>query len=133
MAAVEEIKRIFVESGIEPTSVQFTSYRAAEGDVHAPITLTFVTYVAGTPPCGGDWSKNLAVDARNLPWPEFGCSTQHNFAAIVADPRDIVEPHTTDPADAQRRSYDIGDKYQKAMPTRTPDTGDSVRVSTAVQ
>ncbi|NJN37124.1 MAG: hypothetical protein HC794_08815 [Nitrospiraceae bacterium] len=54
-----------------------------------------MTYVATAAECGSNWTENLAFAPRNLPWPEFGCSTQHNFAAIVANPRDLIEPLTS--------------------------------------
>lgn len=133
-AALGQIKKLLAAHGVEKGSVQYTSYRPAEGDNQAPITLSFVTYVATAVECGGDWSENLAFTPRNLPWPEFGCSTQHNFAAIVADPRDLIEPRSSDPADALRRGT-VMEKYRAGMPTRTSDDSDasSGQVSTVAQ
>jgi pilus assembly protein CpaD len=130
-AALGQIKKVLAANGVDKNSVQYTSYRPADGDNQAPITLSFVTYVANAAECGGDWSENLGFTPRNLPWPEFGCSTQHNFAAIVADPRDLIEPRTSDPVDATRRST-VLEKYREGLPTRTTDesTADSGRVST---
>jgi pilus assembly protein CpaD len=130
-AALGQIKKLLAAHGVDKGSVQYTSYKPAEGDNQAPITLSFVTYVANAAECGGNWSENLAFTPRNMPWPEFGCSTQHNFAAIVADPRDLIEPRTSDPADAMRRST-VLEKYREGVPTRTADESDadSGRVST---
>jgi pilus assembly protein CpaD len=66
------------------------------------IRVTYIRYVAEAPPCG-NWSSNLSHTAGNVLPPNFGCATQHNFAAMVADPRDLVAPDTTGQADAQRR------------------------------
>ena len=118
--AVNEIKDVLFASGVEKPSVQFTTYRAAEGDERAPITLTFVTYAAMASECGSNWTRNLAWNPRNTPWPEFGCSSQHNFAASVSDPRDLIEPRTMDPIDANRRST-VLEKYRAGEPTRTFD------------
>ena len=79
------------------------------------IELSFIRYAAESPPCG-DWSSNAASTASNLPMPNMGCASQHNLAAMVADPRDIVAPRGQDPADAQRRMT-ILDKYRKGEPT----------------
>jgi pilus assembly protein CpaD len=128
--ALNELKKVLAYSGVEKGSVQYTSYKPANnGD--APITLSFVAYEAVAAECGMDWSENLGFTPRNLPWPEFGCSTQHNFAAIVADPRDLIEPRTTDTADAMRRST-VLEKYREGQPTRTADESeaDSGQVST---
>lgn len=115
-AALAQLKKVLAASGVEMNAVQYTSYRPASGDTEAPITLSFVTYVANAADCGGDWSENLAFTPRNLPWPEFGCSTQHNFAAIVADPRDLIEPRTIDSTDSLRRST-VLEKYRAGQPT----------------
>jgi pilus assembly protein CpaD len=65
-----------------------------------------------TPPCG-DWSTNLAVTTRNDLPSNFGCATQHNLAAMVADPRDLLAPDSSvGQPDAQRR-LTVLDKYRK--------------------
>lgn len=130
-SALAQIKKVLAANGVNDNSVQYTSYKPAEGDAQAPITLSFVTYVASAAECGSNWSENLAFAPRNTPWPEFGCSSQHNFAAIVADPRDLTEPRTSDPVDAMRRST-VFDKYRAGQPTRTADESDadSGKVST---
>ena len=133
--AMGELKKILASNGIGKGAVQYTSYPPASGDTQAPITLSFVAYAATASECGQDWSENLAFDPRNIPWPEFGCSTQHNLAAIIADPRDLVEPHASTPADAGRRTT-VMDKYQKGEVTgaeRAPneaDSGQSSKVET---
>jgi pilus assembly protein CpaD len=128
--ALNDLKKLLAYSGVEKGAVQYSSYKPAN-DTDAPITLSFVTYEAVASECGRDWSENLGFTPRNLPWPEFGCSTQHNLAAIVADPRDLIEPRTSDPADALRRST-VLEKYREGVPTRTSDESeaDSGKVST---
>ena len=118
-------------NGVDKNSVQFTSYRAASGDAQAPITLSFVTYAATAMECGTNWTESLSYTPRNMPWPEFGCSTQHNLAAIVSDPRDLIEPRASDPVDSLRRST-VLEHYRAGEPTRTIDDSgkDSGAVST---
>ena len=113
---MNELKKLLAGSGVDKNSVQYTSYKPAGDDALAPITLSYVTYAASAAECGGDWSENLGFTPRNQPWPDFGCSSQHNFAAIVADPRDLIEPHASDPADAGRRST-VNQNYQAGRPT----------------
>jgi pilus assembly protein CpaD len=123
VSAMGEVKSVLAESGVADNAVQYTSYRAAEGDAKAPITLSFVTYVANAPECGTDWSENIGWSPRNQPWPEFGCSTQRNLAASVSDPRDLVEPRATDTADANRRST-VLERYRAGLPTGAQRAGD---------
>jgi len=132
-SALAKLKHVLADSGVDMKAVQFTTYPAANGDANAPITLSFVTYAAtASAECGKDWSQNMAFTPRNMPWPEFGCSTQHNFAAVISDPRDLIEPRTTDSADPARRST-VLESYRAAKPTQTPDANakaDSGQVST---
>jgi pilus assembly protein CpaD len=122
--AVGQLKKLLSANGVEKRSVQFTTYPPASGEAHPPIALSFVTYAATAAECGQDWSKNMAFEPRNSLWPEFGCSTQHNLAAIIADPRDLVEPHASAPSDALRRSIVI-EKYQRGENTAAAGNGDS--------
>jgi pilus assembly protein CpaD len=130
--AMAQLKKLLAANGVDKGAVQFTTYNPAGGDTQAPITLSFVAYAATAQECGGDWSRNLGFEPRNLPRPNFGCSTQHNLAAVVADPHDLIEPRTSDPSDALRRSIVI-EKYQQGQPTQAQrdealDTGQSSSV-----
>jgi len=86
------------------------------------IELSYVRYVADPSPCG-DWSTNYGDTSANLPAPNFGCATQHNIAAMVADPRDLASPRREDPADAARRMT-VLDKYRKGDPTPATKTSE---------
>ncbi len=58
--------------------------------------------------------------------PNFGCATQHNIAAVVANPEDFETPRTATPADAMRR-YQVFVDYRKPKntATRTSELGDA--------
>lgn len=86
------------------------------------VELSYIRYAADALPCG-DWSKNMGDTSANLNGPNFGCATQHNIAAMVADPRDLVAPRREDAADAQRRMT-VFDKYRKGTPTPAERTED---------
>jgi pilus assembly protein CpaD len=122
-AAVGEIRKILSSAGVAKGSVRMATYRAAKDDDNAPVTLSFIADAAVAAECGTDWSENLAFAPRNLPWPEFGCSSQHNLAAIIEDPRDLERPRTLDKPDALRRS-DMLQKYRKGQPTFTKRSSD---------
>jgi pilus assembly protein CpaD len=123
--ALEQVKKVLSASGVASSAVHVTAYDPASGDTQAPISLSFVAYAATAPDCGDSWPDNLAYDPRNTPHSNFGCSTQHNLAAIIADPRDLIEPRPSTPSDATRRS-DVLDKYQRGLLTQTKrDTSDA--------
>ncbi|HTO41985.1 MAG TPA: CpaD family pilus assembly protein [Rhizomicrobium sp.] len=87
--------------------------RQAGGD--SRVEISYVAYVAHAGACG-DWSKDLSESASNLPGPNFGCATQANLAAMVANPRDLEQPRSMGEPDAARRVTVIG-KYQKGETT----------------
>ncbi len=100
--------------GVPRSRIMVGARPVSEGDRR--VEISFVTYAAHTDPCG-DWSKNAADTADNLPMPDFGCSVQHNIAAMVADPRDLEQPRAMDAADATRRATVIG-HYEKGEATQ---------------
>ena len=81
------------------------------------VRLSYIRYQAHAQACG-DWSVNLASTSANHRSPNFGCATQHNLAAMVADPRDLVSPKPLDANDAQRR-LTVLEKYRKGETTVT--------------
>lgn len=81
------------------------------------VEIGFISYTAETKPCG-DWSENLGTTRQNSPFPNLGCATQNNLAAMVADPRDLMGPQPMDPGDTQRR-LTVLEKYRAGEPTPT--------------
>jgi len=83
------------------------------------VEIGFMSYRAHVDGCGAnDWSTNWGDGADNQPPPSFGCATQKNLAAMVSDPRDLIEPRTMDAADATRRNAVLG-HYEKDEVTQT--------------
>jgi pilus assembly protein CpaD len=91
-----------------------------EPGVPDSVKLTYIRYMAQAPACG-DWSADEASTAANTASPNFGCATQHNIAAQLADPRDLVSPRPLMPDDAQHR-LQVLDKYRKGVTTVTEKT-----------
>lgn len=128
-SAMNQVIRLLAEAGIGKASLRISSFGGAGQDATAPITLSFITDVASAADCGQDWSENMGFSPRNVPWPEFGCSTQHNLAAMVSDPRDFEGRRAPDSGDAMRRST-VLQKYREGVPTQTSTTeADSGKVS----
>ena len=99
--------------------------RESGGDGH--VELGYIGYQASTPPCG-DWSADLSFTLDNQVSPNFGCAVQHNVAAQVADPRDLIAPRTMGPGDATRRAT-VYNNYKDGKPTgatMTPDQSGAV-------
>lgn len=114
MYAVREIREMLISSGFPETEVSVEAY-GAEGQRHPPIRVSYLTYVANAPECG-NWSTNLAREPNNLPYPNFGCATQRNFANMVANPADLLGPRSETPRSGERRST-TWNNYIEGKPT----------------
>jgi len=111
--AVGGMRRLINDHGFSDASIVVEPYGAR--DPAAPIQLSYLRFVAEGPECGR-WTANLATDYRNLPHANFGCAQQHNLAAQVANPADLLGPRTATPSDQERRGV-IMEKYAKGKPT----------------
>jgi len=127
--AANEVRGALSDLGIGSDNVLNAGMAPSAG---APVVLSFQRYVASALECGV-WDHNLGYTQRNLPWSNFGCATQNNLAAMVVNPRDLVQPRDSDPSDAERRAVVI-EKYRKGEPTgASRSSEDKGTVSTAVE
>jgi len=117
MNVLVDVREMLAKSGIPAERVNFTPYRASGAAENAPIILSYKQYVASVAPCG-DWSDDLAYDPNNGTPKNFGCASQNNLAAMIADPADLVTPRDMTPSDAQRRG-EVFAKYRKGEITAT--------------
>ena len=101
-------------TGISRDKILVSTRDTANGDTR--VDLSYIAYTARTEACG-DWSENLAFSGDNLTPKNFGCSVQHNIAAMVADPRDLLAPGAMGPVDTARRAT-VMDKYEKGEITQ---------------
>ncbi|MEZ5923538.1 MAG: CpaD family pilus assembly protein [Hyphomicrobiaceae bacterium] len=111
--AAAEIRDLARDKGIPGHAVMFTAYSAGGGK--PPVKISFLRYVAEGPTCG-DWSRNLAEDPQNVAYPDYGCSSQHNLAAMIANPRDLIEMRDGTSRPGERRD-EVWRKYVKGEST----------------
>jgi pilus assembly protein CpaD len=69
------------------------------------------------------WPKDIGatVDSEyyeNKQYWNFGCSAQHNLAAMVDNPADLVQPRSETPVYTMRRTQ-VVEKYREGQPTAT--------------
>jgi pilus assembly protein CpaD len=114
MQAVGEIRQLIADQGFADSAVAVEPYRG-DREAQPPIRVSYLRFVAQAPECGR-WPTNLAREPYNLPWPNMGCATQRNFAAMVANPADLLGPRGVDPRPGERRDV-TWDKYLKGDST----------------
>ncbi|MFA1675629.1 CpaD family pilus assembly protein [Rhizobium mongolense] len=97
-----QVRAELSKRGIPSSKIVNASYSAAPGDA-APIRLSFVGMTAMTTQCG-QWPKDIGGGFDNQNYYNFGCATQNNLAAQIANPEDLIAPRGMTPIDAARRN-----------------------------
>lgn len=119
--AARETKSLLQASGVPPRAISTKTY-GAPADAFGPVRIAFARIEAEAGPCGL-WPEDLGASPfpslqpvppgiDNRPYWNFGCATQHNLAASVANPEDLVQPRAGSPPYAARRQIVI-EKYRK--------------------
>jgi len=101
-------------SGISRDKILVTVREAGNADPR--VDVSYIAYVARAQPCG-NWSEDEAFTQENHTSANFGCSVQHNIAAMVADPRDLLGPGARGPVSTNRRAV-VMDHYEKGEITQ---------------
>ena len=108
------------DMGVPKDHILVASHDAPDGDMR--VEINYVSYQATTDKCG-DWSEDLAYTADNITPKNFGCAVQHNIAAQLADPRDLLGARDMDDASSTRRSAVVGN-YEAGKVTSAAKTSD---------
>ncbi len=117
----EDIRAALHEFGVPSDSVAASSYRAGEGST-TDLILSYTHYVA-TPSACGIWEGARERDFRNMRSPNFGCSARNNLAAMIGDPRELVEPATMTDPDATIRIRGV-DLFRQGQDSSSQTNGD---------
>jgi pilus assembly protein CpaD len=102
MSAVQEIGHLLSDNGIDQSTISVEAFTADSEGAQPPVKVSYMRFVAEAPECGM-WPTNLAYEPNNLPYPNLGCANQKNFAAMVANPADLIMPRSMSPRPAERR------------------------------
>lgn len=104
-----QIKSVLIGEGVPRNRIEYSTYQAAAQNDAAPIRLSFGAIAASVAQCGR-WPRDLVLNTtENKHYENFGCATQNNLAAQIANPSDLIAPRGTTPIDAERRDNAIAD------------------------
>ncbi|MGC4391967.1 MULTISPECIES: CpaD family pilus assembly protein [unclassified Agrobacterium] len=116
----KQIRSALSGAGVAPGKIMETRYAASPNGDAAPIRLSYVAVTAMTGQCG-QWPEDLSDNTfANKNWYNFGCASQSNLAAQIANPMDLVGPRGMSPIDAERRAVVI-ETYRGKPSTVTAD------------
>ena len=99
-----ELTAALGRAGIAAHAITRRTYEAMGPEDAAPIRLSYPRIVAHVPHQCGRWPRQATSDWDNADYWNFGCATQSNLAAMVANPTDLVAPSGLGQPDATRRS-----------------------------
>ncbi|OCO98794.1 MULTISPECIES: CpaD family pilus assembly protein [unclassified Ensifer] len=108
-AARREIRSVLVAAGVPAKRLLETSYDAGPYGDAAPVRLSYVAITAQAGPCG-NWPEDMTLNTmENKNYYNFGCASQSNLAAQIANPTDLLGPRQMSPIDAEQRGQVIKD------------------------
>ena len=107
------LDRLMSHSGINPATAQSGTYYTRPGDP-TPVVISYRTLKAIPQNCA--YQGDLSSTHRNAVRPEFGCFASANLAAMISDPRQLLEPYPTQAPNAQRRQV-VYDRYIQGTST----------------
>jgi pilus assembly protein CpaD len=99
-----QIVVVFAERGISRDRISLQPYSAGGHGDAATIRMVYAGIVAEVPTQCGQWGDDVLNTAENRNYENFGCATQKNLAAMVANPADLLAPRGESEIDATRRT-----------------------------
>jgi pilus assembly protein CpaD len=121
--AFREVQALLSAAGVPPRGVTVRHYHPDNPRQLATVRLNYPKISAVAGPCGL-WPEDLGPSIKdksyfeNKSYYNFGCAYQHNMAAMVDNPADLVQPRPETPAYTTRRTEGF-DKYRKGNTTST--------------
>lgn len=121
-AALREIQSLLSSAGVPARSYAVRKYTPGSPTQLATIRMNYPRIVADAGPCGL-WPEDLGpsmtpIYQANRPYWNLGCAYQHNLAAMVVNPADLVQPRGEDGTYSGRRNV-VLEKYRKGEATAT--------------
>lgn len=105
--ADQVIRGLMAQNGLNPSALQSGSYQSAPG-APAPVVVSYRALRAIPQDCRG--MSNIANTYNNQPQSNYGCFMSANLAAMITDPRQLLEPYAQGTPNSQRRTV-VYDKY----------------------
>ena len=121
-SALQEVRSLLTGMGVPPQDIEVRPYRPEDPRTLATLRLNYPRLVASAGPCGL-WPHDLGPNSdrehsENMQYWNFGCTSQHNLAAQVENPADLVQPRAESTTYTPRRTT-VLEKYRAGIGTAT--------------
>ena len=129
--SLREIRSILAASGVPADGVIVGNYHPSARKL-ATVRVTYPKITAQAGPCGV-WPQDIGPSMNreyfeNQQYWNFGCASQRNLAAMVANPADLVQPRGETPIDTARQTT-VVEKYRQGAATATTYPNSAVKIS----
>lgn len=112
-SAASATRKLMVKMGVPAQKILLSGFPSEFGE-SAPIRLTYVAIAAKTDQCG-TWPADMTLNTfSNKNYYNFGCATQSNLAAQIANPNDLLGPRRMTPPDGEQRG-EVIERYRGAF------------------
>jgi pilus assembly protein CpaD len=119
-----EVQSMLKAHGVPARAIATRAYQPPRHGDFGPVRIAYARIEAKAGPCGA-WPEDMGAslypslemtpaNIDNRPYWNFGCGTQRNLAAAVANPEDLVQPRAETPPYAARRQQ-VVDKYRQGQ------------------
>lgn len=115
-AAALRVSRILINSGVDAASLH------AQPAKWQHVRVSFADAIATTRACGL-WDGKVMMGYDNRLPDEFGCATQHNLAAMVANAQDLAVPRAMPPRRYLLSTSPLSSDLQTQAPTADTSKG----------
>jgi pilus assembly protein CpaD len=92
-----------VQAGVPHGQIEVMPYHVGDHSKPAGVRLSYLRVKAVAPQCGL-WPDMQSNTNSNPQYHNFGCASQQNLAAMVANPADFIWPRPLAPANGRRRA-----------------------------
>lgn len=109
-SAASATRKLMVKMGVPAQKILMSGFPSEFGE-SAPIRLTYVAIAAKTEQCG-TWPADMTLNTfSNKNYYNFGCTSQNNLAAQIANPNDLLGPRRMTPPDGEQRG-EVIERYR---------------------
>lgn len=111
-----ELAKTIEKRGVPQSRIGIQHYAAAGFGEAATVRMVYSDITATVPSKCGTWNEDLLDNVENRNYGNFGCATQTNLAAMVANPADLLGPRGESEIDATRRTIVIENWREDGTP-----------------
>jgi len=98
--AVKELQEV----GIKTSQIVIKHYDAASHGTSATLRVVYTDLTASVASQCGEWNEDVMDTVENRNYQNFGCATQNNLAAMIANPADLLGPRGMSEIDSTKRT-----------------------------